>query len=170
MVDYNQQLDKLFLEWENASGSKSKRLFHRDGLMHKGEDFKHKNGHWGCKKGNENQLWHDAPRRILFLMKDPNKNPGGDIRGWNGFPRHGKRITGKFFTNISLWLYGLNAMRQMGNSHSFPKQVSFVCGRQHSNDFRWQLSMSRKNREVQEYQMERLETTTSKKMAEMRST
>jgi hypothetical protein len=121
MVNYNQKLDKLFATWESDSGTEGKKLFHCDGIMHKGESTRSKSGYWSRERANEDQLWHNAPRRILFLMKEPNGNPGEDIREWNGIGRHGTKIGGNFFTNLSIWLYGLSSIELDGKYPSFSK-------------------------------------------------
>ncbi len=48
--------------------------------------------------------WEKAKRKILFLMKDTNGNPGDDYRWWKEF----YTIKGNFFRNIIKCLWALN--------------------------------------------------------------
>ena len=118
MKKFNKELDKLFIEWENKSKEDGYNGFCRDGLMLKGEVFKGNEGYWGRSMGNENELWQKSPKRILFLMKDPNGNPDEDMRSWIG-RQHASDITNRFFKNISFWLYGLNDLSNLGCYKSF---------------------------------------------------
>lgn len=113
MRNFNKELDELFVEWETKSKGDGYNGFCRDGLMLKGKIFKGKEGYWGRTEGNENELWQNAPKRILFLMKDPNGNPNEDMRSWIG-RQHASDITNRFFKNISFWLYGLNDLTRFG--------------------------------------------------------
>jgi hypothetical protein len=53
--------------------------------------------------GNEEELWNSSKRKIVFLMKDTNGNPGEDYRA---FPW--RIVTHPFFANIFRWLEGLS--------------------------------------------------------------
>lgn len=118
MRNFNKELDDLFIEWEDESGKNGLTGFCRDGLMLKGEFFQNENAHWGRTEGNENELWYKAEKRILFLMKDTNENPGQDMRTWIG-RQHPTRITNRFFKNIALWFYGLITFTKDGHYKSF---------------------------------------------------
>ncbi len=53
---------------------------------------------------SEVEKWENAKRKILFLMKDTNGNPGDDYRWWEEF----YFIRGNFFQNIFKCLWALN--------------------------------------------------------------
>jgi len=105
METFNQRLDKLFDEWENKLPAKLKEKFCRDGLMLRpsGKDV--------------NVLWHDATRRVAFLLKDKSDNSCDDIRLWlmydtkignyNRELKGGKVSRTCFLPNIARMLYGL---------------------------------------------------------------
>lgn len=116
MVRYNDQLDGLFAKWQKEYGS-GRKNFCCDGIMFKGT-IREENSYWGRNRGTENQEWHNAKMRVLFLMKDPNRNPGEDMREWIG--RQGEEVvTGRFFSHIALWLYGLSRVDRLGNFPPF---------------------------------------------------
>ncbi len=57
MINYNEELDKLFKDWENDSKLGGYTGFCRDGLMYKGKVWeKEEDGkiYWGRYSGNEN--------------------------------------------------------------------------------------------------------------------
>jgi hypothetical protein len=118
MNNYNQELDSLFEEWEKDSEKRGLSGFCRDGLLYKGKIYFQVNNedgktYWGRERGNENEQWHSADRRILFLLKDPNSNPKEDMRCWIG-RQHPTTITNRFYKNIALWFYGINTIKQDG--------------------------------------------------------
>ena len=118
MKNYNKELDDLFVDWERESENNGLSGFCKDGLLNKGHIFKNDDGYWGRTKGNENELWHNASKRVLFLMKDSNGNPGEDMRTWIG-RQHPTDITFRFFKQIALWLYGINSILNNGIYKSF---------------------------------------------------
>jgi len=127
MRNYNKELDVLFEEWENESEKNGLTGFCRDGLLLKGKKFSKKSEedgktYWGRDSGNENEQWHNAKKRILFLMKDTNRNPGEDMRTWIG-RQNQKFITGMFFKNIALWLTGLNSFNDKYNYLPFEEAI-----------------------------------------------
>ena len=68
-------LEKWQQEFEKAGGSADQ--FSWDGIMFKGAIYKDGENKWGHSEGrNENQLWADAPLRILYLTKDQNTKGG----------------------------------------------------------------------------------------------
>lgn len=105
METFNQRLDKLFDEWENKLPAKLKEKFCRDGLMLRpsGKDV--------------NILWHDATRRVAFLLKDKSDNSCDDIRTWlttkDPISKCNRELRGDkvgrtcFLPNIARMLYGL---------------------------------------------------------------
>lgn len=119
-IDYNLELNKLFDEWENASQLAGYKNFCRDGLMYKGINWTKENDgkiYYGRYSGNENELWSNSDRKIVFLMKDTNNNPNQDYREWLG-RQNESEIKHKFFKNIALWLFGILNTNINGN---FPK-------------------------------------------------
>jgi len=70
------------------------------------------------EKGNEEELWTNAPKRVLFLNKDANDNPGQDIREWI-FRQHETDITVRIYKNMALWLYGLLKVDENGIAPDF---------------------------------------------------
>ena len=92
--------DTLFDEWEKSYPTDERKSFVRDGLCCNGE-LCHED--WNSHPGNEEELWANAQRKIVFLMKDPNSNPGEDYRYW-GY----RAFTAKFYKVIFNWLQGLS--------------------------------------------------------------
>ncbi|MDC1106987.1 hypothetical protein OAT16_09795 [Prolixibacteraceae bacterium] len=73
-----------------------------DGLCYNGELYNEdKTSH----SGDEEQLWQDAKRKILFVTKDTNDNPEEDYREWPW-----KTITHRHFKTIFAWLKGLSKL------------------------------------------------------------
>jgi len=107
MENYNKKLDVLFENWEKKSIENGYDRFCRDGLMCKGEIYDEK---WDLRsQGNENELWYNAPKRVLFLCKDPNIGadyPVEDFRERNCHKK-GENIKVLFYKNMAYWLYGL---------------------------------------------------------------
>ncbi len=60
------------------------------------------------------KMWHNAEKRILFLMKDTNDNANQDSREWIGQQTE-HLITHKFFKNIALWLTGISSFKNDGS-------------------------------------------------------
>ena len=96
----HEQEDILFEEWKNSYPSDVREKIVIDGLCHNGVLYNESRNSYS---GNEEELWATAKRKILFLMKDPNSNPGEDYREW-----HWREITAKFFKVIFNWLQGLS--------------------------------------------------------------
>lgn len=68
---FNCQLDQLFEEWISSYPEDQRYLFCKDGLM--------------LKAGGDadvNELWQNAKRRILFILKDNPDGWGNDTRLW----------------------------------------------------------------------------------------
>jgi hypothetical protein len=118
-INYNNQLDELFKDWKAASEKNGHRTFCYDGLMYKGEVS---NKQWNIKeKGDENELWYNAPKRVLFLLKDMN-NSGStdeqDVREWHCHAHDGYLNT-IAYKNMAYWLYGLLNIEANGNAPKF---------------------------------------------------
>ena len=122
MINYNSELDLIFEEWENGSKKNGDLGFCQDGLMYKGKIGQSESGHWYRTRGNENEQWHNSSKRVLFLMKDPNGNPGTDMREWIG-RQHPTTVTSMFFKSISLWLLGLNSFNEKSEYLSFENAI-----------------------------------------------
>jgi hypothetical protein len=97
--------DSLFERWENSYQGEDKKSFCRDGLCYNGEyNPKTKT----CSPNNEELLWKNAKRKVVFLLKDNNGNDGEDTRywGWRGAP------LAPIYQNLYRWLEGLNTVRK----------------------------------------------------------
>lgn len=99
-MSIHKQEDLLFKEWANSYPSDIQKNIVFDGLCYNGTLY---NENKNSYSGNEEDLWKTAKRKILFLMKDPNSNPGEDYREWPW-----REITNKFFKVIFNWLQGLS--------------------------------------------------------------
>lgn len=106
-VNFNEQLKVLFEKWTKESEFTH---FFYDGLMNRG---KIENPNWRSS-GNEDELWNNAPKRIMFLLKDVNAGGDGpedddDIRG-----RNFKDTNSRTYLNMSYWLFGILKTIEMG--------------------------------------------------------
>src|ERR1035437_6112139 len=120
--NYQEKTDRLFAKWKKQSSQDGFNDFCEDGLMYKGEikttvasDGK---TYWYRSSGNEEELWANAPKRVMFLNKDVPFNPNQDIREWI-FRQHQTDITVLHYKNISLWLYGLLNINTSGIAPDF---------------------------------------------------
>ena len=107
MGNYNEKLDELFNEWEEEYKKNGYTGFCADGLMFRGANWKkevEQEIYYGKRKGDEENLWNTTPKRILFLLKDPNDEANCDIREFS--PGASGTIT-KHYKNIAYWLFGL---------------------------------------------------------------
>ena len=83
--------DDLRERWLKSYPDDERKAFCFDGLCYNGEIYNDgKNAH----QGNEEKLWNNTDRRILFLMKDTNNNSDSDYREWPVSYTHLK-ITGR---------------------------------------------------------------------------
>ena len=116
---YNKKLNELFEEWKNKSKENKHTQFCRDGLMYKGDVYDEINDL--KSPGNEDELWHSAPKRVLFLCKDGNNSGCSvtqDYKAWH-YHKKGKNITKDFPRNIAYWLYGLLNVDETGLAPEF---------------------------------------------------
>ena len=118
MENYNKQLDERFEEWEKESEIKN---FFSDGLMFRGKMNEEKTWRY---PGNENKQWDEAPKRVMFLMKDVNAGEDDlgdddDVRG-----RIFKDTSVRIYRNMSYWLYGLLKTTENGQIPDFTFSVS----------------------------------------------
>lgn len=108
---YNENLNKLFDEWVLSYDSEERDLFCRDGLIVKYKDE--------SSRYDINRKWHDAERKIMFIVKDCPDGWGWDTRrllvGYendaksqqNALNARTLKDSTGFFPNIAGLLYGL---------------------------------------------------------------
>lgn len=108
----NQKLDKLFDEWMKNYPERERQKFCRDGLVYKRLEV-------SCDYDIEKE-WNNAPRKILFLLKDQNdpeqtdkeNQVGSDLRHWlDGDSENCKnncKIKGRFIKRIAQLFYLLS--------------------------------------------------------------
>ena len=108
---YNADLNKLFEEWKASYEAKEQHLFCEDGLIVK---YKDENSGYDI-----NKKWHDAERKIMFIVKDCPDKWGYDVRrlltGYEGNEKSQENalktrtLQGRtcYFKNIARMLYGL---------------------------------------------------------------
>lgn len=96
----NTKLNLLFQSWKNEMINNGDIGFCEDGLIY--------------RNGNEDSLWNNTNRKILFLLKENNDNDGQDVREWTG-SINGYSPNGLFYNRLSAWLYGLT--NYMNNSY-----------------------------------------------------
>jgi hypothetical protein len=73
MLEIQKKTDELFQRWKQQSEKDGYRNFCGDGLMFRGENWEiEKDGklYYGKSEGNEEIMWSETPKRILFLLKD----------------------------------------------------------------------------------------------------
>lgn len=119
---YQDKTDTLFKSWKAQSIKDGFSDFCEDGLMYRGEitNFVAQDGntYWFRKNGNEETLWANAPKRVMFLNKDVPYNPNQDIREWI-LRQNETDITALHYKNIAIWLYGLLNIDANGRSPIF---------------------------------------------------
>jgi hypothetical protein bfra3_18342 len=99
-MNIHEQEKILWNEWCDSYPVDEQVNFVMDGLCYNGELY---NDNWNSYPGNEEELWNESKRKIVFLMKDSNGNPGEDYRMWPW-----RAVTAKFFKVILYWLQGLS--------------------------------------------------------------
>jgi len=120
--NYTAKTDKLFTAWKEQSLNDGFNDFCEDGLMYKGE-IKTTCGddgttYWYRESLDEEALWGNAPKRVMFLNKDVNNNPNQDIREWI-FRQNATDITALIYKNMAFWLYGLLHIDSYGIAPDF---------------------------------------------------
>lgn len=88
----NEKLNSLFECWKAEMNKAGHRGFCYDGLIY--------------RNGEENKIWKNSTRRIVFLLKEQNDNDGEDVREWSG-SINGFSPNNRFYNRLSAWLYGL---------------------------------------------------------------
>ncbi|MDD3738794.1 MAG: hypothetical protein PHP31_05820 [Lentimicrobiaceae bacterium] len=122
MAKYNEKLDALFEEWKKEFEKNGHTGFCYDGLMYRGKSWKTEDGkktYYGKGLGDENSMWLNAEKRILFLLKEPNKNPDQDTREF--FPGANYGSISRHYKNIAYWLFGLISFKENNNAPEFGK-------------------------------------------------
>lgn len=125
---YNENLNKLFREWTDSYEANVRHLFCPDGLMVK---YKDENSGYDI-----NKKWHDAERKIMFIVKDCPNGWGHDTRrlmtGYEDDEESQKNalntrtLKGRtgFFKNIARILYGLWYMTEDNKGKELAEQIS----------------------------------------------
>ena len=127
----DKQADKDYDDWTQEDLST---LFAEDGIMNKGKMYKKDNIIWR-ESGNENEMWSNAPIRILFLTKDENADIAWDVRSETFYakglelPITDYQVSSSFFyQNEVCLLYGL-------------LKSNLENGYQEFNDFTWEEAL-----------------------------
>lgn len=92
--------DQLFEKWNLEFVKNGDVGFCYDGLIFNGELTSNS---MNRSSGDQEELWKNSKRKIMFLMKDPNNNEGEDYREWGLF----QKTSSTFFRFIYSWLNGL---------------------------------------------------------------
>jgi len=112
MKNYNEQLDELFVRWEEKAKENGHTGFCTDGLMYRGENWEKKveqKIYYGKSEGEEDNLWMNAKKRILFLLKDTNNNPDCHNREFRPGASGSILLHHK---NIAYWLFGILSLNE----------------------------------------------------------
>ena len=100
MKDYVAENERILKEWRESNEAHGEANFADDGIMYRGiiDDIERYSD-----KEKENEMWNEAPLRVLFLAKDQNAGGEGawDVRGETG------SLSYAFFRNLMYQLYGL---------------------------------------------------------------
>jgi hypothetical protein len=120
--NFQAQTDSLFVKWAKEYKDNGFNGFCEDGLMYRGKiqttDGADGKVYWYRDSDNENELWANAPKRVMFLNKDPNANANQDTREWI-FRQHETDITALIYKNTALWLFGLLKVDENGIAPDF---------------------------------------------------
>lgn len=127
---YNENLNKLFREWTDSYEANVRHLFCPDGLMVK---YKDENSGYDI-----NKKWHDAERKIMFIVKDCPNGWGHDTRrlmtGYEDDEESQKNalntrtLKGRtgFFKNIARILYGLWYMMEDNKAKNWQSKSAMM--------------------------------------------
>lgn len=97
MATIRDKEDNLKQRWLASYGKEEQKQFCFDGLLlNKYED-----------PDGEIQRWETNERKVLFLLKDTNRNPDSDTRNWELFDYPGYRVH-KTYVVLLKWLWALN--------------------------------------------------------------
>lgn len=124
---YNESLNKLFVEWKASYEEDKRYLFCEDGLIVKYQSDN--------REYDINKAWHDAERKIMFIVKDCPDEWGYDTRRLLvGYENHKgsqdnaektrdlKGRTG-YFKNIARMLHGLQYMTESNRGKELDDQL-----------------------------------------------
>jgi hypothetical protein len=103
MKTIQEKEDELFALWESAFEKNGDTGFCRDGLIFNGALYNNDNNRYS---GNQEEVWLNAKRKVVFFMKEANGNEGEDYREWWLYAR----TTKIFFRMIYSWLNGLSTV------------------------------------------------------------
>ena len=95
-INYNKLLDVLFESWIESYDEKDRERFCHDGLMRK-----------NSSELDINELWHNAKRRVMFILKDCPDGWGYDTRDLLQQQDVNELRHGKFFSNLAKLFYGI---------------------------------------------------------------
>lgn len=119
MEDYRNfvgENERILEEWRMKFPKQKQDKFAKDGIMNKGEfDENNAEGIVWRNSGNENEMWAEAPLRVLFLTKDENISSTEKVWDIRRETFHQKGIDAKqniisdstFYRNEANILYGL---------------------------------------------------------------
>ena len=96
----HEQEDILYKEWLQSYSKEEQTQFCRDGLC----SISDVEGQYGEQ---EEEMWINAKRRIVFLMKETNGNPDEDYREWQ-WPT----VYHRTFNIVFKWLQGLSTVSE----------------------------------------------------------
>lgn len=116
MNSINDTENKLFEEWNIEFGKNGDFGFCYDGLIYNGELTSNS---MNRSSGNQEELWNNSKRKIVFLMKDPNNNEGEDYREWGLY----QKTSSRFFRFIYSWLNGLSKISSHGSIPPMVKEL-----------------------------------------------
>lgn len=126
---YNEKLNQLFDEWKSSYTSVEQDLFCEDGLVVKYKD--ESSGY------DINKEWHNAERKIMFIVKDCPNGWGYDTRrllvGYENNDKSQKNalktrtLKGRtcFFKNIASLLYGLWYMTEDNKGEELNNKIDY---------------------------------------------
>lgn len=100
MNDFDKKETDLYNRWCESYPKEQQDLFCFDGLIYYRDP--------DCKdEFAEVAKWEHAKRKIVFLLKDTNGNPGCDYREWEFYDTDSQRLH-KCFVTLLKWLWSLN--------------------------------------------------------------
>ena len=111
MISIQEKEDELFERWKVAFEKNGDTGFCADGLIFNGELF---NNSKNSLSGNQEELWNNAKRKVLFFMKDPNDNEGEDYREWGLYQKTSS-------TFLGLYIPGSTACQRFLHKAQFPQ-------------------------------------------------
>src|SRR5574344_388410 len=94
----HEQEDALRDEWLKSYSKEEQKQFCMDGLCTTESNWEY---------GDEEKLWANAKRRIVFLMKDTNGNPNQDYREWQW-----STVNHRTLNIVFKWLQGLSTVTE----------------------------------------------------------